>query len=232
LEYFQIQVNHVKQVADGSNMEDGLDFTAELCVIGLAAYFEAFCKNEFAAVINICPEIVNTLTARRECSVPARSLLHIISAPRHRIGFLIAEEYDFGSAKAVNGLFLDLLDITSFSKSEAKKYAEFLMDRNLLVHHGGVYTFKYFEQKLASKNVGTLAHHDSLVVNKRDVHRWADFLAALAAKIGNATAAALSKFTASHGLKCSAEKKKAIRALGTIDKPHSAALEIYKLGHT
>ena len=33
---------------------------AELGLIGLAAYFEAFCKNQFAAIVNICPDTLNT----------------------------------------------------------------------------------------------------------------------------------------------------------------------------
>lgn len=221
-----MQVDHLRKVADGSEVEEGnLDFTAELCVIGLAAYFEAFCKNEFAAVINICPDILNPFTVKRECNVSGRGLLCILSAPRCRLGSLVAEQYDFGSAKTINGLFRDILNIAPFSKREAKKYAEFLSDRNLLVHHGGVYTLKYAEQKLASKRIGRLVHFDSLVVNKSDVNRWADFLVRLATKIGNATATALLKSTASQGFKCSAERKKAIQALGNADDPH-AALEM------
>ena len=227
MEYFLIQVGHLKKVADGSEVKEGLDFTAELCVIGLAAYFEAFCKNEFAAVINICPGILSAFTAKRECNVSGRGLLYILSAPRCRLGSLVAEQYDFGSAKSINGLFRDMLNIAPFSKREAKKYAEFLSDRNLLVHHGGVYPLKYAEQKLASKKMGRLVHFESLVVNKSDVNRWAEFLVRLATKIGNATAAALLKSTASQGFKCNVERKKAIQALGNVDNPQ-AVLEMQK----
>ena len=227
LQYFLMQVQDLKKLAGTSEVGNGIDTTAELCVIGLAAYFEAFCKHEFAAVINICPETLNAFTARRECMVPARNLLHVISAPRYRLGLLIVEEYDFGSAKSVNGLFQDLLNITPFSKTEAKRYAEFLNDRNLFVHHGGSYTFKYAGKKFATRDIGARVHFDSLVVNKSDVYRWSNFLAKMATKIGNATVAALLKFTASQGLKCSAERKKAIRALGTID-PRAAASEMVK----
>jgi hypothetical protein len=34
----------VCEVARGSGKNEGLDFTAELCMIGLSAYFEVFCK--------------------------------------------------------------------------------------------------------------------------------------------------------------------------------------------
>ena len=222
LEYFLIQVNHIREIADNSEMEEGhLDFTAELCVIGLAAYFEAFCKNEFAAVINICPGILETFTIKRQCNISGRTLLYILSAPKCRLGSIVAEQYDFGSAKSINGLFQDILNIAPFSKREAKKYSEFLSDRNLLVHHGGVYTLNYVEQNLASEQAKGQVHWASLVVSKNDVHRWADFLVRLATKIGNVTASALLKSPVSRGSKRSPERKKAIRALGNISNPQA-----------
>jgi hypothetical protein len=217
LHYFISEVDDLKELVDTSTVETGIDLKAELCVIGLAAYFEAFCKDEFAAVINICPETLEAFTAKRECMVNARNLLHIISAPRYRLGFLISEEYDFGSAKNINGLFQDLLNITPFSNREASRYAEFLNDRNLLVHHGGVYTFRYAGQKFAARDIGARVHSNSLVVHKTDVHQWADFLASVARKMGNAVSAALSKFVASQGVKCGVEQQKAIRALGVLN---------------
>jgi hypothetical protein len=228
LDYFLIQVKDLEKLADSSEVASGIDIRAEVCVIGLAAYFEAFCKNEFAAVVNICPETLDAFTAKRECMIPARNVLRIISAPRHRLGFLVAEEYDFGSAKSINALFRDLLNIAPFSKTEAKRYAEFLSDRNLLVHHGGTYTLKYAGQKFAPRGIGVRVHYDSLVVNKDDVHRWAGFLVAVARKTGNATATALLKFVGSQGLKCGVERRKAIGALGEIEDPRAAASEMVK----
>lgn len=154
LAYFQIQVDNLKELVDKSTNELGIDVTAELCMIGLAAYFEAFCKNQFAAVINIVPDTLSRFTERRDCKLTAKNLLPVMTELNHSLGFLIAEEYDFGSAKAVNGLFLDLLNITPFSKEEADEYGQFLNDRNLLVHHGGVYTSKYRGQTLAKKQLG------------------------------------------------------------------------------
>ncbi len=223
LEYFLVQVRHVTEIADRSEIEKGqLDVTAELCVIGLAAYFEAFCKNEFAAVINICPDILDAFMVKRDCNIPGRALLFMLSAPRCRLGSLVAEQYDFGSAKSINGLFRDILNIAPFSKREATRYSEFLRDRNLLVHHGGVYTLTYAQQKLAPEEMERQVHWGSLVVNKADVDKWADFLARLATKIGNAAAAAMLRSPVSRGLKRSAERKKAIRALGNIDSPEAA----------
>ena len=38
---------------------------AEVCLIGLAAFFEAFCKDQFASIINICPETLSRFVAKR-----------------------------------------------------------------------------------------------------------------------------------------------------------------------
>jgi len=212
LEFFRIQVDELKELVDKVEDEHGTSFTAELCMIGLAAYFEAFCKNEFAAVINILPETLGRFTERRECRITAKNLLPVIYELGHSLGFLIAEEYDFGSAKAVNGLFLDLLNITPFSKDEADKYGEFLNDRNLLVHHGGVFTAKYNDQTFAKKKIGQ-TYFDSLCIKKSDVHQWADFLIDVAKKMGKATSTSLSQFVAAQKLTCDLERKKAIEAL-------------------
>jgi hypothetical protein len=215
LVYFQIQVDELKELVEKSTKELGIDVTAELCMIGLAAYFEAFCKNQFAAVINIVPETLNRFTERRDCKITAKNLLPVMPELNHSLGFIIAEEYDFGSAKSVNGLFQDLLNITPFSKDEANEYGEFLNDRNLLVHHGGVYTAKYSGQTFAKKQLGgRQIYFDSLVVNKTDVSRWAAFLIDLATKMGKATSTSLSKFVATQKLRCDSERKKAIEALG------------------
>lgn len=214
LDYFLLQVKELRKIADASPEEMGINVTAELCVIGLAAYFEAFCKNEFAAVINICPETLDGFALKRECKVSARSLLHIVSGPRSRLGFLIAEEYDFGSAKTINGLFQDLLSITPFSKGGAKRYGEFLNDRNLLVHHGGIYTAKYSGQRFERRSIGPRVYFDSLVVKKTNVHQWSDFITDEATKMGNATRTALSAFVVSNKIRCDAKKKMAIQALG------------------
>lgn len=216
LEYFRFQVSDIRALANRSKVRSGLDTTAELCMIGLAAYFEAFCKNEFAAVINIFPEVLSGLAEKRECRITARNLLHVISEFDHSLGFLIAEEFDFGSAKSINCLFRDLLNISPFSKAEASKYSEFLRDRNLLVHHGGIYTAKYRAQVPFVRQTPVQIYFDSLVVNKSDVYKWADFLIELATKMGSATAKALSQLVTSKGLKCDTGRKKAIDALADI----------------
>jgi len=215
LGYFELEVRNITELAKASKADEGnLDPTTELCFIGLAAYFEAFCKSQFAAIINICPETLKVFTSKRECSVNARNLLYILPKPKYRLGSLIAEEYDFGCAKSINSLFVDLLNITPFSKDESGKYADFLNDRNLFVHHGGVYTFKYAKQKLSSQSIQRKVHFDSLVVGKADVLSEAAFLLKIAKKTADASGSALTKFIAAEKIKMSAARKKAIWYLG------------------
>lgn len=40
----------------------------------------------------------------------------------NRIGFILSEQYDFGSAKTINGLYGDLIRVTPFSKREQERY--------------------------------------------------------------------------------------------------------------
>lgn len=187
------------------------DVAAEVCLIGLVAYFEAFCKNAFAAAINVYPKLLMSFTERRaEVKIRVRDLLMIEGDPHHRIGFLLAEQYDFGSAKAVNGLFQDLLSITPFSAAEARQYAHLLSDRNLLVHHGGVYTSKYQEQRLAPRNVSGQTFFDSLVVTKDDYFQWTAFLEDIAEKMLRATAGAIREAAREDGVEFDVERAKAL----------------------
>ena len=214
LDYFLMQVEDLKKLADGTPAERGVNITAELCIIGLAAYFESFCKSEFAAIINICPATLRRFSDRRECRINAKNLLHVIADSTRSLGFLVSEEYDFGSAKSVNSLFQDLLNITPFSKKEAAKYADFLNDRNLLVHHGGVYTAKYKGQFAAKGLSGGKIYFDSLEVGKQEVREWASFLVSVANKLGGAARSALSDFAVSQELKIDPERKLGVEALG------------------
>jgi hypothetical protein len=69
-----------------------------------------------------------------------------LDEPIHaRCGFLLAEKLDFGSPKSVNSLYQHLLTVTPFSKDNAKEYDEVLARRNLLVHHGGIYTSRFLK---------------------------------------------------------------------------------------
>ena len=118
----------------------------ELAFMGLTGYFEAFCKNHFASILNICPNLVERLMGRHQTSIDATVLLQFDAYEPYKLGFLLAEHYDFGSAHKINVLYRDLLQLTPFSQANKKQYDSILRDRNLLVHHGGIYTPKYLRQ--------------------------------------------------------------------------------------
>ena len=173
---------------------------AEVCLIGLAAYFEAYCKNQFAALINICPQLLENFTVKREnVTINLKDIISMSTTIDYRLGCLLAEEYDFGSAKTINNLFFDLMGITLFSRKEAKRYGEFLEDRNLLVHHGGIYTLKY-RQRFQSKPDHSAVHWNSLIIGKRDFQKWSKFIHDLVKKINAASHRALEEFLKTQGI--------------------------------
>jgi hypothetical protein len=223
--YFDVQVSGLKKLVQGSREASGLNQTAEVCLIALSAYFEAFCKAQFAAVINIYPKIVrNFVEKRNSASLDLRNVLTVLYGGKdfvifdHRLGHLLSEDYDFGSAKDINALYFDLLRITPFSAREKKKYGKFLNDRNLLVHHGGVHTFKYLAQQFQTRTAPGLPHWSSLVVSKQEFESWAAFLEAMASKIASTSRQALEKFVNREGPDfLSPEQMKAIDCLA--DKP-------------
>lgn len=151
---FKMSLDDIRELLQSyKEAEFGFGTLNELCLIGLVSYFEAFCKNHFASIINVCPQVLgNFLEKRSDTTVNVRDLLKL-ELLGDQLGFLLAEKYDFGSAKSINSLYCDLILLTPFSKDEIRKYDELLNDRNLLVHHSGVYTSKYHEQKLAKKSI-------------------------------------------------------------------------------
>ena len=120
--------------------------TVDLCFMAVTGYFEAFCKNHFASILNIVPNLAERLMEHHQTSIDVNDLLQFGAYEPYRLGFLIAERNDFGSARKVNALYLDLLHITPFSQANKERYDNILRDRNLLVHHGGIYTPKYLRQ--------------------------------------------------------------------------------------
>ena len=134
--YFRIRVSELSRLLSREHepdlllpAHDLLGLVPELCMIGLASYFEAYCKDQFAAVVNICPQLLTMVPdGDRDFKISAKSLLHFSDSFPYNLGFIVAEERDFGSAKAINGGFCDLLKISPFSKSEMERFSEFLND--------------------------------------------------------------------------------------------------------
>jgi hypothetical protein len=101
---------------------------------------------------------------------------------RASCGFLLAQRQDFGSPDKVNGLFHDLLRVTPFSKEEVAEFNDVLKKRNLLVHHGGIYTTAFLRDKPRDRRERIFT--DSFQLSRPDVFR----LGALVNEIALATA--------------------------------------------
>jgi hypothetical protein len=116
----------------------------ELAYIGVVAYAESFFKDHFASILNIYPHGIAALR-RNGCdvSVDLSDVVELDEPIHARCGFLLAEKLNFGAPKSINALYQQLLTVTPFSKDDAKEFDEVLARRNLLVHHGGIYTSRF-----------------------------------------------------------------------------------------
>jgi hypothetical protein len=215
LYYFYGRVQEIQRLATDVSIPEGdRAGVLRLCLIGLAAHFEAFCKAHFASVINIHPPVLKGFAEQRQdLALKLTEVLQILPDINHRIGSLLSEQPKFawGSAKDINALFRDLLGITAFSNDDVEQYHEFISDRNLLVHHGGIFTLKYERQRLV--NIGRPDGTSSRVlkVEKEDVQRWSAFLLAVAQKLANSSISAMEEKI--KGLDLDAQHCVAIRLL-------------------
>lgn len=195
---------------------NGLDCINELCLIGLVAYTEAFFKDQFAAILNIEPSLVQGLTkAGYEVSIDPAILLQYQDNWRCKLGFLIAEKHDFGTWKKVNGLFSAVLGISPFSKDEGKTFDTILRDRNLLVHHGGVLTTTYVAQKKTEINEESLEgpFWGSLVITPAYLDEQLEFIRKVVYKTIKQSCKRLSEIALTVPIAYSEEKKEAVKAI-------------------
>jgi hypothetical protein len=208
-------LKNLREMAAGSQRRyEGINPVAEVCLIGLLAYFEAFCKNHFGSLINICPSLIDNLKRRGlEVTVDASHILAFERFTTNCLGFLIAERCDFGTAKSINNHYQDLLNRTPMSVDEVARFDRLVDDRNLLVHHGGLYTARYAGQRFLKKEIQGRVFYDSLVITEAAFLSAAEFLEAIATKTMETTRQALLQFVQEQGLECSAETDKAINAL-------------------
>ena len=209
---FEMDCSELKTIVSASKGGRGrLNKIAEISFIGLAAYFEAYCKNQFASIINICPQTLQTFTTKRDTvTIELRDIIKIYGTLSHRLGSLLSEKYDFGSARTLNSLYYDLLGITPFSVKEAKQYDEFLNDRNLLVHHGGVFTFKYHGQRLSNKPIKDSVHWHSLIVGKEEFQESSEFLHSIVNKVTTSSHRALKDFINQEKIRLTSKRKEAL----------------------
>ena len=182
-------LDEVVSTFDGKQRLNKSNPAAEVCLIGLVAHFEAFCKHLFAASANLNVSALRRFANRRpELALRLQDVLSISESPDYGYGFLVADHLDFGAPEKVNGLFRDLLDITPLSKDDIAKYAGILRQRHLMVHHAGIFTLEYCRSAAGS---AVRPYVDAVRLNHEDYVRAADFLFELALKMTRSVADAL-----------------------------------------
>jgi hypothetical protein len=192
---------------------------AEFAFIGLIAHFEGFCKNHAAAIINICPHLVREFVERgREVKLRPIDILDCGENLPTQFGSLVVEKIDFGTAKAINGLYNDLLGITPLSKREAERFHALLEDRHLIVHHGNVFTPSYSRERFIRREVGrSRLFLDSLDVTPDQVREAARFLHDLSLKLRKASRSALAEFVKRSRLRLAKPNRQAVKFLDTAE---------------
>jgi hypothetical protein len=203
---FQINVENLREIVAVANVN-----SAAVCLVGLLAYFEAFFKDHFASIINIQPQMLENLKKGEfDTSIDANDIIGLGNNSEFRLGSLLAEKYDFGTAKRINSIFQSLLMVTPFSKDEISHYDQLLNDRNLIVHHGGIYTLRYVRQKFGIEKGETNAYWDSLVVTNETFLEAAIFCEAIVKKTIKSTKTALSNYVEKNAIIQSQENKGAL----------------------
>lgn len=199
--FFQMETDDLIELVSKHDEPKQTNPIAPLAYIGLLAYFEAFCKDQFASLINIHPELIIFLKEnQQDVNIDALEILEHKNRPIQILGFLIAEKYDFGTARKINTLYNALLRITPFAKKDINRFSNILEDRNLLVHHGGVYTTKY----LSGKTVLNVPDKprvfmDSLIITNDRFKMDAEFIEGIARKISRTSHDALKRMLEEKG---------------------------------
>lgn len=187
---------------------------SQVASIGLLAYFEAFCKHQFAAIVNLFPSLIPPFGAKRgEPKIDFSTIVSFKGNFEKNMGFILAEQYDFGTAKSINGLFRDLLLVTPFDKDEENKLNEIVYKRNLLVHHAGYYTLKYLKAGSISEDLRITAFNDAVKIDTENYHEISDFLFEMAIKINRETVSAVRRHPDFASLTDDDERVKAVAEL-------------------
>ncbi len=210
--FFSYTLDGLEQIYLAQSDKPGSSQLNELCVIGLVSYFEAFCKDHFASIINIEPSILRNLSKNgQDISIDPVQVLELGNALSYSIGFMIAEKYDFGTAQKINALYRALILISPFSKDEMQIYGDLLRDRNLLVHHRGTYTSSYITQNKSILLSGKdRPFFDSLVISKTYVDKQFNFIKEVSRKMLKASHAALIKYLDKNEIQLPEWKQKAV----------------------
>ena len=112
-----------------------LNVLLEISFVGAVSYLEAFFKDHFSSIINICPDLVRPLVkSRPEISIDPTKLLEIAGDVRNKLGFLVAEQLDFGTPQKINAIYSSCL-LRSINRPlrKSKKQVTFIsIDANLI----------------------------------------------------------------------------------------------------
>jgi hypothetical protein len=186
---FFLSYNELKPIVNDINWEKWFKGTkSEICFIGLLAYFESFFKDQFAAIINICPWLIHKLkNSNFDVTVDICDLINYGITVPNKFGFILADKYDFGSAQRINSLFSSLIEITPFSKDEKKEYDLILQERNLIVHHGGIITVKYSNQHITNELYQNRVFSDSIVLSEEKMLYYMEFCEKIVRKLMKAS---------------------------------------------
>lgn len=196
---------------DGRRYFEKNNPAADVCLVGLVAHFEAFCKHLFAAAANLNPSALRIFANRRpELALRLADVLSLPEPLNSNFGFLVADHFDFGAPEKLNSLFRDLVDITPLSKDEIFKYANILRQRHLIVHHGGILTLEYSRGATGANN--SLPYVDSVRLEHEDYVVAANFLFDLALKMTRSVAESL-RASATEGEAKDSHRTAAITAL-------------------
>lgn len=210
---FKSILDDINQINASSQRSRGIDRLSELCFVGALSYFEAFCKDHAGSIISIAPHLIEQFRAGGyDTSIDAHKVVKLGENLEARIGFLILEPIDFGGARKINSIYSCLLKITPFSKADVIHYEELLRDRNLIVHHGSVFTTRYLDQSKAGRtlDLASDAYMNSLVLDADRVTAATSFLWEIASKTLMASYKVLQAQAAEGLLTLDPERQKAL----------------------
>ena len=161
---------------------EGINLTNKLCIIGLVSYFEAFVKDHFSSILSIAPTLIEKVKeVGYSTDIPAEEAFEFRDTLHYKIGFLIGQRMDFGAAKKINALYTAVLKITPFGRTEAVQLDSLLRDRNLIVHHGGIYSTSYIKQAFSEIDPQhRRPYDDTIEIPVEKVLETARFLKAIA----------------------------------------------------
>lgn len=139
-------------------------------IISMFSYFEAFCKNNFAAILNCCPSLIENI---KDLKVVRDNKKTVNSS----IGFYISDGLSFDNFNKVRGLYTSLLKQDFFTESQLIDLQRIKNTRNIIVHHGGFLNSKYKKKDLlgVDRKFSRL-FLDSLELKKKDFFKCKDLL--------------------------------------------------------